>query len=140
MVTLHTFELIVICLGSCAVGWVATSLAIARDNQRLRASLKSAKEDNRRLRASLKSAKEDYTSSWDHRDALEGCLKDLAAASIEDGQYIDELEADVLELTNKQMELRALIDHGQCSTREIQAILEIQDILDDVEQFEQFEE
>jgi hypothetical protein len=123
MVTLHTFDLIVICLGSCAVGWVATSLAIARDNQRLRASLKSAKEA--------------YTSSWDHRDALEGCLKDLATASIEDGQYIDELEADVLELTNKQMELRALIDHGQCSTREIQAILEIQDILDDVEQFEQ---
>ena len=119
MVTLHTFELIVICLGSCAVGWVATSLAIARDNQRLRASLKSAKEA--------------YTSSWDHRDALEGCLKDLATASIEDGQYIDELEADVLELTNKQMELRE-------SLREIQAILEIQDILDDVEQFEQFEE
>ena len=97
MIALNTFELIVICLGSCAVG--ATAALLARIDQ-------AVSRDNRRIRASL---------------------QNLAASSIEDGEYIDELEADVLELTNEQMELQ-------------ESLREIKIILDDVAQFEQFEE
>jgi hypothetical protein len=101
-------------------------LSIARNNRWLRASLKSARASLKSARASLKSAREAYTSAWNHRDALEGCLKDLAAASIEDAAYIDELETDMLDLTNQlrgveckhlnmQLQLSVLLDKaGEC--------------------------
>ena len=87
MLTLNTFELIVICLGSCAVG--ATAALLARIDQ-------AVARDNRRIRASL---------------------QNLAASSLEDAEYISELEADVLELTNVQLDL-------QESLHEIQTILD----------------
>lgn len=76
MFTLNTFEMIVVCLGSGAVGACAALLArIDRATDR----------DTRTLRASL---------------------QNLAAAAMEDGEYIEELEGDVLDLTNETMELQ----------------------------------
>jgi gas vesicle protein len=87
MSTLNTFEMIVVCLGSGAVG--ACTALLARID-------KATARETRTLRASL---------------------RDLAASALEDGEYISELEADVLELTNVQMEL-------QESLHEIQSILD----------------